>query len=53
MTKPSSSAKTFTADEKKLLDTNTAASNIYESLICHKTGRAFVHEYQKQMILIP
>lgn len=53
VTKPSSSAKTFTADKKKLLDTNTAASNIYESLICHKTGRAFVHEYQKQMILIP
>lgn len=53
VTKPSASAKTFTPDEKKLLDTNTAASNIYESLICHKTGRTFVHEYQKQMILIP
>ena len=53
VTKPSSSVKTFTPDEKKLLDTNTAASNIYESLICHKTGRTFVHEYQKQMILIP
>ena len=53
VTKPSSSVKTFTPDEKKLLDTNTAASNIYESLICHKTGRTFVHEYQKQMIMIP
>ncbi len=36
----------------KLLDTNTEASNIYESILCHKTGRAFRHEYQKQIVIL-
>lgn len=36
----------------KLLDETTFASNLYESLLSHKTGRRFVHEYEKQIVIL-
>ena len=36
----------------KLLAEITFASNLYEKLLCQKSGRKFVHEYQKQLIIL-
>lgn len=40
-------------DEKQLkfFHQNTFASNLYESVLCKKAGRPFVHEYQKQLVI--
>ena len=37
---------------KVLLSETTFASNIYEKLLCQKSGRNFVHEYQKQLVIL-
>ena len=37
---------------KVLLSETTFASNIYEKLLCQKSGRNFVHEYQKQIVIL-
>lgn len=41
-------------DEKgmKLLDETTYASNVYESILCRKTGRGFIHEYEKRLVIV-
>ena len=36
----------------KLLAETTFASNFYEKLLCQKSGKKFIHEYQKQLVLI-
>lgn len=38
---------------QQLLDTNTRISNLYESVLCEKTKKKFVHEYQKELIILP
>ena len=35
-----------------LLYETTFASNLYEKLLCQKSGRKFVHEYQKQLVIL-
>lgn len=48
------------ADAHRILDTDAMAilqetaytSGIYESLLCQKAGRAFVHEYEKPVVMI-
>ena len=52
LTKTADAKKLLSSEDLKLLDTNTEASNIYESILCHKTGRAFRHEYQKQIVIL-
>ena len=52
LTKTADAKKILSSEDLKLLDTNTEASNIYESILCHKTGRAFRHEYQKQIVIL-
>ena len=37
---------------KVLLSETTFASNIYEKLLCQKSGRNFVHEYQNQLVIL-
>ena len=37
---------------QKLLTETTFASNLYEKLLCQKNGKKFVHEYQKQLIIL-
>ena len=37
---------------KVLLSETTFASNLYEKLLCQKSGRNFVHEYQKQLVIL-
>lgn len=36
----------------KLLGETTFASNLYESLLCTKSPKKFVHEYEKQIIIL-
>ena len=36
----------------KLLEETVFASNLYEALLSHKTGRSFLHEYQKQLVIL-
>lgn len=38
--------------EQRLLDETTFASNLYEKLLCQKSGQKFVHEYQKQIVIL-
>ena len=40
------------AQGMSILDENTFASNVYESLLASKTGRKFLHEYQKPVVII-
>lgn len=35
-----------------LLYETTFASNLYEKLLCQKSGRKFVHEYQKRLVIL-
>lgn len=37
---------------KRLLNETTAASNLYEKLLCKKNGQKFIHEYQKQIVIL-
>ena len=37
---------------KVLLSETTFASNLYEKLLCQKSSRNFVHEYQKQIVIL-
>ena len=37
---------------RKLLAETTFSSNLYEKLLCQKSGKHFVHEYQKQLVIL-
>lgn len=37
---------------KVLLSETTFVSNLYEKLLCQKSGRNFVHEYQNQLVIL-
>lgn len=52
ITKTANAASVLTPDALEFLEVNTRASNIYESIFCRKTDRAFVHEYQKPVIIL-
>lgn len=51
ITKAAGAPALLSADALCFMETNTAASNIYESVLCRKEGRAFVHEYQKPIVI--
>lgn len=42
----------LTENQKNIFARNVEASNIYEMLLSQKNNRPFIHEYQKQMILL-
>lgn len=52
LTKLADAPKLLSPESLKILENNTRASNIYESILCHKTGKSFRHEYQKQIVII-
>lgn len=52
ITKAADASGILSADGQKIWNDNLRASNIYESILAQKTGRPFVHEYQKQLILL-
>lgn len=42
-------------DEKgvSLLNQNTRISNLYETILCEKTHKSFVHEFSKPLVILP
>lgn len=52
ITKASDASDILSSDALSIWEDNTRASNIYESVLAHKAGRSFIHEYQKQLVLI-
>lgn len=52
ITKATDALGILSADGQKIWNDNLRASNIYESILAQKTGRPFVHEYQKQLVLL-
>lgn len=52
LTKLASASDHLSSEALAFLDVNTRASNIYESMLCKKERRAFVHEYQKPVVIL-
>lgn len=52
LTKLADAQKLLDPDAQKLLDETSYASNLYESILCHKTGQTFRHEYEKPLVII-
>ena len=51
ITKAADAMGILSIDGRKIWNDNLRASNIYESVLTQKTGRSFIHEYQKQLVL--
>lgn len=52
LTKLADASNILDTSAQALLDQTVYASNVYESLLCQKTHRPFVHEYQKPVIVL-
>lgn len=52
LTKLSNASKILDPDGMALLKENTYASNVYESLLCKKEGRPFLHEYARPLTIL-
>lgn len=52
LTKLADAAETLDEQGIKILKETTFASNLYEKLLSQKNGRPFVHEYQKEIIIL-
>lgn len=52
LTKLADAPRLISPEGLKIMEFNTRSSNIYESILCRKTGSAFRHEYQKQIVII-
>lgn len=53
LTKMAGAENLLSPEGQALLNKNTEASNIYESLLCRKTKKPFCHEYQKPIVILP
>lgn len=53
LTKMADAENLLSPEGQAILNKNTEASNIYESLLCHKTKKPFCHEYQKPPVILP
>lgn len=52
ITKVSNAAVSLAEPDKKLLYETVFSSNVYESVLCQKTGKPFRHEFEKQLVII-
>lgn len=52
VTKVSDAAKILAEPDQKLLYETVFASNVYESILCQKTGKPFRHEFEKQLVIL-
>lgn len=53
ITKLADAPSCLNAPALQILKENTRISNLYETVLCEKIGKPFVHEYQKELILLP
>lgn len=51
LTKLADASRKLDAPSMKLLMENTYASNVYEAILCSKTGMPFRHEFQKPVLI--
>ena len=52
LTKLADAEALLSPEASRILEGNTRASNIYESLLCRKSGKSFRHEYEKPLIIL-
>lgn len=52
-TKLADADKTLSSHDKSVLEENIFVSNLYEAALCTKTSKPFLHELQKQILLLP
>ena len=52
ITKAADAPKLLSGDALTLWQENLHASNIYESVVSHKSGLPYIHEYKKQLVRI-
>lgn len=52
ITKASDTPSLLNKEGEKLLRETVFASNVYESILSSKTGKPFVHEFEKQLIIL-
>ena len=52
ITKLANASSVLDSSSMQLLQKNTRISNLYESVLCEKTHKKFVHEYQKELIIL-
>ena len=52
ITKLADAQKLLDSEENQILSETVFSSNLYEKLLCLKTGRKFCHQSQKQLIII-
>lgn len=51
LTSLSDAPKILDASALTILEANTRIANLSESVLCHKTGKPFVHEYSRPLII--
>ena len=52
ITKLADADKMLDISGRQLLEETTFASNLYEKLLCQKCENGFIHEYQKQLVIL-
>ena len=52
ITKLADASKQLNLPSQALLEETTFASNLYESLLSQKSGKTYIHEYEKKIIII-
>lgn len=52
ITRPADASALLNGQSQTLFEETTFASNLYGSLIAQKSGKKFIHEYEKQIIIV-
>ena len=52
LTKAAECKNILSENDVQLLEESTFASNLYEGILSRKSGRNFVHEYQKPVVIV-
>lgn len=52
ITKLADASRQLDLSSQALLEETTFASNLYESLLSQKSGKTYIHEYEKKIIII-
>lgn len=52
ITRPADASALLNSQSQTLFEETTFASNLYESLLAQKNNRKFIHEYEKQIVIL-
>lgn len=53
LSKPADASSMLTCESVKLFEQNTRIANLYEMILSRKRKERFIHEYSKQMVILP